>query len=610
MMHRLLERHPFWSSLALNALLFALFLGIWSTRFGTTDDLEMQLVVAGQCVLLEPSAYLRWTHLLLGHLLSTLYTWMPGLPWYGGYLTLTHYVGMSLLLYTWLVARPDRWTLALFVAFFIIGETVLLQELQYTSSALVLGIGAVWLLFLAIDRVEDVRGRRWWLVGTLALLWVTMMRWDAFQLTVVLGAPLLLYAIIRQAKNRWQHLLYGTFILASAWSLNQFHYWWQNQDPAWETYNAYKHSLAAHDILDYRKPQYDWSPSTADDYYYGVGWSYEDLRLFQHWFFADSTVYGLPQFKAAQARFQHCPYPAEHLSERAWQFWVVFPWHDYVFYGLLFLGLCLVLVPANRWEYGLLGLAVGLVTALLFVLFLYRHLPERVSFPLSFYWMALGGWFWTKAVLSNRRIGLHLLLLLGVLGASSLKLVTQRSSDTATQQLASTAALDSLQPQPEQLYIGGGDFYLHHILTPYRPTNDSLIDRFHMLDFGHLANSPTHYQQMANFDLENIHLEAPIDTNIYFIHRHYASMMPWYASFVQRHYNRFIEYDLLQHHPKLNIAVYQIREQIRVEPNSQGISLSNQEAMGIPLEDPDAIVPDTTKPQATYRESVFFRVVE
>lgn len=606
MIHRLLQRYPFLSSLVINTLLFMLFLGIWYTRYGTTDDVEMQLVVAGQCVLPEPTAQLRWTHWILGECLSSLYTWMPGMPWYGYYLTLTHFVGMTLLLYWWLTVRPNGWTIAFFTAFFAVGETVLLQELQYTSSALVLGIGAVWLLFGAISAEE--RRPLWWIAGSLSLLWVTMMRWDAFQLTVVLGAPLLLYAILRQQRDRWRHLLYGTAILAAAWSLNQWHYWVQNQDPAWEQYNAYKHSLAAHDILDYRKPQYKWSPSTADDYYYGVGWSYEDLRLFEHWFFADSAVYGLPQFQAAQARFQACPYPKGHLEERAWQFWVAFAWQDYVFYGLLFLGICLLLVPADRWIYGLLGLTVGLVTAVLFFLFLYKHLPERVSFPLAFYWMSLGGWLWTKVDLEQRRVALHALLLLALLGGSSLKLVTHRSDHTATQQVAWTAALDSLDARPEQLYIGGGSFYMQHILTPYRPTNDTLLEQFNMLDFGHLANSPHHAKQLAHFNIQNIHTTAPVDTNIYFVHRHYASIMPWYASFVQRHHNRYIEYDLLQHHPKLNIAVYQIKEQIRLEPNSQGISIANQEAMGIPLQkEPPR---DTTKPQATYTERVFFQVLE
>lgn len=608
MINHLLQRYPFLSSLGINALLFALFLGTWYTRYGTTDDVEMQLVVAGQCVLPDPSAQLRWTHWILGQCLSTLYTWVPSMPWYGYYLTSTHFMGMTLLLYWWLVVRPNGWTIGFFTAFFAVGETVLLQELQYTSSALVLGIGSVWLLFGAIE--ADRRRPLWWLAGSATLLWVTMMRWDAFQLTVVLGGPLLLYAIVRQERDRLRHLLYGTAILAAAWSLNQVHYWVQNQDPAWEQYNAYKHSLAAHDILDYRKPQYHWSPSTADDYYYGVGWSYEDLRLFEHWFFADSVVYGLPQFQAAQARFQNCSYPEGHLEERAWQFWVAFAWQDYVFYGLLFLGICLLLVPADRWTYGLLSLSVGLVTALLFVLFLYKHLPERVSFPLAFYWMTIGGWLWTQVNLEHRRMVAHALLLLALLGGSSLKLVTHRSNLTATQQVAWTAALDSLNPRPEQLYIGGGDFYLQHILTPYHPTNDTLLKRFNMLDFGHLANSPHHAQQLAHFGIQNIHTTAPIDTNIYFMHRYYASIMPWYASFVQRHYNRYIEYDLLQHHPKLNIAVYQIKEQIRLEPNSQGISLSNQEAMGIPIKAPNAIEPDTTKPQATYTERIFFKIPE
>lgn len=607
-MRSLLQQKPFLSSALLNALFFGLCLSLLYTRFGTTDDLEMQMVLAGKSLLAEPSANLRWTHLFIGSPLSAAYRAFPSVPWYGWYLTLAHWMGMTAILYSILIRHASFFRLSIFMAFFAAAEVILLQELQYTSSALILGTGAVFLLFTAIQHPEDSRRKIWWITGAALLLLVEMMRWDAFLLVVILGTPLLLYGIIEEKKQAVRHLLLASGILVAAWGLEQSHYLIQNQDPAWEHYNEYKHSLAAHDILDYKKPQYQWSPSTADDYFYRVGWKYEDLKLFEHWFFADSTVYGLRHFKALQQTFQDCPYTEAHTHERYWQFFVSQIWQDYVFYGFLFLLILLLFTKGNRNWYLLLLVQLALVFAILAYLYVYKHLPERVSYPLAFYLMGLGTLF-AGGDLLERSTKVKILLAVGLLACSNLKLGSFRSYQTATQKQLWTAALDSLQAQPDELYIGGGDFYLQPLMTPYQSLEDTLFDDFNMLDFGHFANSPNHYQQLANFGIENIHLQAPIDSNIYFVHRYNASIIPWYVNFVERHYKRYIAFELVRKEEQVNIAVYRIVEQIRKEPNSQGISISNQEEFGLLPKDPLTFEADSSKPSLNIlsKEPFFLR---
>ena len=599
-MHSQLQQKPFLSSILLNTLLFAICLSLLYTRFGTTDDLEMQMVLAGKSLLAEPSPNLRWTHLFIGTPLATAYRIFPSFPWYGWYLTAAHWLGMTAILYSVLLRQTSFLRLGVFLTFFATAEVLLLQELQYTSSALVLGTGAVFLLFTAIQKSVDNRRQKWWLIATAMLLLVAMMRWDAFLLVVILGTPLLLYAIIEEKKQAIKHLFWATGILVAAWGLEQIHYGLQNQDPAWKHYNTYKHSLAAHDILDYKKPQYQWSASTADDYFYRVGWKYEDLILFQQWFFADSSVYGLRQFKALQNTFQDCPFTEEHIEERYWQFFISFVWSDYVFYGFLFLMLLVIFTKGSRNWYLLLALQMVLILAILAFLYVYKHLPERVSYPLAFYLMGLGTLF-ANGTLLERSTKIKILLALGLLALSNLKLCTFKSYHTATQKQHWMAALDSLQAQPKHLYIGGGDFYLHPVMTPYQSLEDTLFDNFNMLDFGHFANSPNHYQQMKHFGIENIHLQAPIDSTIYFVHRYNAPIIPWYINFVERHYNLYLEFELVRKEEQVDIAVYRIKEQIRDEPNSQGISRSNQEEFGIIPKNKQKPVVDSSKPVLPFK---------
>lgn len=607
-MRQIMQNKPFLSSLLINLVLFIAFLSIFYTRFGTTDDVEMQMVLAGTGIVQESSANLRWTHIFIGEILSNLYAFFPSLPWYGLYLTLVHLIGMSAILYSILILKSSLFRIAVFIACFLLGETALLQELQFTSSALILGTGAVFLLFTAISNPTDKRQKTWFFISFLMLLFVEMIRWNSFQLIVILGLPLLLYAIFQQKEKRLTNLLICTAMLAGAWIVEQSHYLIQNQDPTWEAYNEYKHSLSAHDILDYHKPQYEWTPSTADDYFYKVGWEYEDLMLFKHWFFADSSVYGVQQFKALQETFQNCPYPQEHLEERLWQFWIEFPIQDYVFYGFLLVALCFMLIKGNRWLYLSLGSSALMIFSLLCALFVYKHLPSRVSYPMAFYLMALASLFiaYDKELL--RKTKLFSLLLIGFMILSNLKMVTLESSKTAFNKMYWSEALDSLNAQPEHLYIGGGDFYMQATMTPYQATNDSMFLNFNMLDLGHFANSPNHYKQLENFGIQNIHTEAPLDSNIYFVHRYNASFLNWYADFITRHYGLYVQYELVRKEKAVNIAVYRIKEQIRAEPNSQGISLANQAQFGLEPKKKPLSPKDAKKPTANYLEQEKFNL--
>lgn len=605
-MRQYIQNYPFLSSLLINLGLFLLFLGIFYTRFGTTDDLEMQMVLAGKGILQESSPHLRWTHIFIGQILSNLYSYFPNSPWYGIYLTAAHLWGTTAILYSILILKFSLFRISIYILCFVLGEISMLQELQFTSSALVLGTGAVFLLFSAISNPNDKRRFYWYGLSFLMLCFVEMMRWNSFQLIVILGTPLLLYGIFQQQQKRIKNLAYCVFILIAAWGIEQSHYLIQNQNQKWANYNTYKHALSAHDILDYNKPQYLWTSSTADDYFYKVGWEYEDLMLFKHWFFADSTVFGLKQFKALQASFQNCPYPQEHIQQRLWQFFVEFPMEDTIFYAFLVLGICLMLLRGNRWVYLLLIVSFGFVFTILVFLFLYKHLPTRVSYPMGFYLIALAALFMTYEKEISRQTKVHLLIIIGLMVLSSLKMVTSKSSQFAIKKMHWSAALDSLNAKPEQLYIGGGDFYMHETMTPYQNLNDSMFMHFNMLDFGHFANSPNHYKQLDNFGIKNIHTEAPLDTNIYIIHRYGAPFLSWYANFVYRHYNMHIEYELVRREENINIAVYQIKEQIREQPNSQGVSLSNMQDFGIKPSDPNKYKADPTKPKAGYLEEELF----
>lgn len=605
-MRAFIQKRPFLFSCCYNLILLIGFFSLFYTRFGTTDDVEMQMVLAGKAVLQEPSAYLRWTHIFIGQLLSSLYASLPNQPWYGYYLATAHFLGLTAILYSILKLKTSLFRVAFYTLCFVLGASAFLQELQFTSSAIVLGIGGAFMVFTAINSTNQGHQRVAYISSFLLLILVAMIRWDSFQLIVVLATPLLLYVIFQQSEKYWFNILFCSSILVAAWAVDQTHYLIQNQDPEWEKFNRYKHSLAAHDILDYKKPQYNWTASNADDYFYKVGWEYEDLMLFKDWFFADSTIYGLKQFKAIQASFQHCPYPEEHLMSRIWRFSAEQPIQDYVFYCFIILCFSLLFFKGNRWLYLTLITSGLMIWGILLSLFLFKHLPARVSYPMAFYLIALAMLFVTYDKEIHRKNKLVALGFLLVIAVSNIKMVVKNSSKTAFQKMYFTEALDSLNAQPGQLYVGGGDYYMEALMTPFQNSNDSIFDHFNMLDFGHLSNCPTYYKQLENFGIEDIHKRVVVDSNIYLIHRYGDSFISWYASYLRRHHGLYVNMELVRKEENVNVAIYKVVEQIRDEPNSQGISLANMHEFGLELKDPDAIEIDTTKPQADYLEEESF----
>ena len=603
-MQQFLKNKPFIFSIGLNACLFVLFYTVFYTRYGTTDDVEMQMILSGKAVIDQPYGFLRYTHVFIGLVLSYLYENIPWLPWYGSYLCMAHFWGMTVILYSILILRPTLYTVLFYVLAFVIGEALLLQELQFTSASIVLGSAGIILLYTT-NTVFSRNNFRYKFGGFILLLFCSMIRWESFQLSLLLGSPLILLGCIESKKWK-QSIVFFSLLISCTFVLQQTHYYIENIDPEWKKFNDFKHSLAAHNILDYQQSQYLWNDNNADEYFYNVGWEYEDYQLFKHWFFADSSVYGLQQFRAIQSSFEDCPVPIEDVKERGWNFIIERPLNDSIFYAFIAIAIALLCIGPNKWTYATLLASAAMVYFILFSLFLLKHLPDRVSFPMGFYLIALTMTIIAKNIVIDRRGKFFSLVLLGLLALSSTKKLIKKSSQTAFQKMYWTAALDSLDASKEQLYIGGGDFYMQAILTPFHPSQDSLIDNFKMLDFGHLSNAPVYYKQLEHFNIENIHIQAVRDSSIYLVHRYNAPILKWYANFLHRHYNMHIEYELVRKETEVDIAVYRIREQIRTQKNSQGIHLANMHEYGINSND------DKNKkiPRASFKEQDIFYFID
>ena len=553
------QAYPFLSSLCLTFLFFIAFFCCFTSQYGTTDDVEMQMVLSGYGVLQAPSPYLRYTHIGIGQAIATLYELAPSIPWYGSYLYAAHFLGFWAISYSFLALQAGLFRLALLGLLFGSIEIRLLQELQFTSSALMLGFGGILLASIACFKAWTSSSKKMLFVAATLLLFVAMMRFDSFILSIILGGPVLLFSLY---KNR-QHLALKvgiTFtLLLGAWALQQTHFQLIQKEKGWKDFHTYQSLLVGQNMYDYKLPMYTWTAESAPDYYHKVGWSYEDWYFLNKWFLADSTVYGIKPMLKIHQHFKDKPYPEGYLKQKSLSFLQKYPFTNFIFHSFLIALLALLFIPYSPPVYLLIGTVAAETFALLFTLGVFKHLPERVSFPLCAFLVIISLLFIGFKHKIALRQKIILLTLLSLFTIDFSKTAFNKSSTIKAQQKAWLQALKILKPKANQLYTGGGDFYMEKAILPLTNTADSLFQNFNMLDFGHLSNTPTFYKQLDNFGIKNIHLESINNSALFFIARPNNTYRFWYKDFLYRHYDKEIYFETALINWDLNIAVYKIK---------------------------------------------------
>src|ERR1035437_8469170 len=174
----------------LNAFLFSLFFAFATPCYETNDDLGMQMIASGFYTG-QPSEYLVFTNILIGWPLRTLYGLWPGWNWYFAYLVAVHYAALTAIAFV-VLSRRRGWLFALFYGgFFLLAETRILLELQFTTTAFLAGTAAVLLL---VHGLQPGRTRRWSLViaGFAFTALMVMIREAVAPMLVLIALPFLI----------------------------------------------------------------------------------------------------------------------------------------------------------------------------------------------------------------------------------------------------------------------------------------------------------------------------------------------------------------------------------------------------------------------------------
>ena len=275
-----LRAHPLVWALVLSAAIAAVFVLTLSPGYDTNDDVGMQSAVDG--TMGEHSPHLVFSNVLIGLLLSTLYHAVGWFPWYGLYLYAAHFAALLAVVYVVLANRRGHFQVRLLalVGVLAVFHLSMWMQLQFTSTAMLFGASGV-MLYLAVAPREPARWGTIAVGGAMVGLssWI---RWHSGWAVVLLSVPVLILTLRRLP---WRRLALFTGTAAAillAGSVAQAAYY--SGQPGWQ---AYFDLNAARDHIQQSPFLEELDPAVLAE----VGWSRNDLAIFDGWFFADERVH-------------------------------------------------------------------------------------------------------------------------------------------------------------------------------------------------------------------------------------------------------------------------------------------------------------------------------
>jgi hypothetical protein len=373
----------FWA-IAVNFILFSLFLAYAVPVYETNDDLIMQTIASGFYTG-HPDGHLVFTNILIGWALRFLYGTWPGCNWYLAYLLVVHFAALTAIAFL-VVSRRGGWLFTLlYMGFFMFIEMHILLHLQFTTTAFLAGTAG---LLLLVDGLQPDH-RVYWpkvIIGIAFAGLMCLIREPVALLLAVIAGPFFLERI---GLANWRRLfgigLACAFIFLILHGINRWSY---QHDPAWAEFSEYNRMRGEIHGTSLAK----WIPEAAP----AVGWSKNDGWMFSQFYFSDPKVYaGVPKMHHFLDRLKMLAQAEPPFSSR-------FP-ANFLFLPGLFLrdsrdagpvmnlailnAIWCILVAGAFRRPCLVTLLVsyGLDVGLVFYLLATARLPERVSYNIPLF---------------------------------------------------------------------------------------------------------------------------------------------------------------------------------------------------------------------------------
>jgi len=303
---------PVLGSLLVTALLVVIAMLAFTPQFNTRDDIGMMLLASGKVIALEPSEYLLFTNIVLGHLLKSLYYAMPSVLWYAWYLLVSLCVGLWGLAYTLLRRTNTVATFVLLLVTWLVFGVYMVVQLQFTMIAETVALSGLVLMLLsgsppqrvasnvALNVASNIASNATSIFGALPLsvlcgavlfVWSSLMRVEAALLVVLCCVPMLFVGMVGTALRERVVATLPAFVLVGV--LGGAAYWYDAaRYTAWGSENAREFNRLCGEFLDVKRIKR--TPMLQSDYHKvleRVGWSVNDVEMLMNWFYMNDSLY-------------------------------------------------------------------------------------------------------------------------------------------------------------------------------------------------------------------------------------------------------------------------------------------------------------------------------
>lgn len=525
---------PVRNSFLVTGLFFCCFFLIFHPRFDTNDDVRQAMIASGVGITDSPDAHILFPHIYLGELLSTAYSTLPTIPWYGFMLYAALFVGVWMAVYVLLKKRKKPWPWLLWAIL------PLSINIQYTGVAFMLTMGGVFAGMSLLGAQKKDRTISWQLLFPLALLFASLIRWEAFLLAFgLMGITVFLN---RTERQRGGELIFyaGVMVLALGFLLHGVHNHHYDNEPGWQDFRS--HNALRGEITDYNHIPFNEKTASL---YEEIGWTESAFQLYQSWFLADEQVHSLEKLEELNAskkwiwRFD---------SARLYNRLRTLPSQN-LFAGLLLIPLLFGFFHLDKKHKRTFLYLFACASSILLYLAFSQWLHNRISLPVMAFLL-----FWVS-LHQEKKWGKGIQIALISFSLLYFSAYCYRDFQEKKRMEAAEESIALLnQNDPKLLAIWADSFPYEYIMRPFQE-NRKLLEEMSLLPLGMTVYTPFFEKKMKAHGFLDIHT-ALQDSNTLLVAR--PDLLPDYQVFMKEYYGKEISFQEVISQEEITLFIWKI----------------------------------------------------
>ncbi|MEK7795782.1 MAG: hypothetical protein AAB353_14690 [Candidatus Hydrogenedentota bacterium] len=542
-------------SVAACTVAFAAFFLFFTPAFQTVDDPVMMLIAAGGYGT-GPSPLLIHSHVLIGWILSGMFSLSNSVNWYSLYLYAIHAVSACVILFCFLRSFGRAAGMAAWILLVALWILPFLLQLQFTTTAWMAGAASIALASYG-PRANTRRLRASRTISVVLMVLAAMLRSYSLVLLVPVAAAAL-YGHRRSPRLRpFAITLAFAFLAAGAVVLtNQIPY---RLGTEWDHYTEYAGLRVNYDRANFINPAVVGVLPKA-------GWSQNDFQILRAGLEFDDGIFSIAQLQALKDEAAALPWSSGEISRRLGEEARRY-WRDFCIAVLC--GLSLATMPRRNAREGVTAtlLVAAVVVAMSAALVVWLKLPRRVVEPLLM-GIALAPVFLPSDPVANhgvqqparsRNITLAaVVVVLCALAVQNFASLRKTSLWYAGRNAKITAWVDAALADParrDAVYISRA------LPLTWLPVFDgpAKLLRLKLIHAGWTTHTPIYQRRLASWGIDSIYSALLDRSNTYLI------IHPQYETSVREFYRehrdttvRLAEIERLRAGPNSDVAVYQI----------------------------------------------------